>query len=167
MKASSDLYQTAPQFNFSVRLKPLGNLWSVNEVITSSPLSLHVLFFLPASDPEWSTPSIPLLFICLAFGFSNVSLIMSRSKRSASTSHFWQVPLSLALPQSVFFCTLEMGTIPLSSHYSANCDFPREKRVPSPGLHSITFHLSDSPLWITAETHCHFWSKVIQWDTIA
>lgn len=167
MKANSDLYQTAPQFNFSVRLKPLGNLWSVNEVITSCPLSLHVFVLFTCLRPRVIYSLNP--FVVHLFGLWFLQRLSDYVPVQKICQHVTLLtgPIISGSSTECFFCTRETDTIPLSSHYSTNCKFPREKRVPSPGLHSITFHPSDSPLWITAETHCHFWSKVIQWDTNA
>lgn len=61
-----------------------------------------------------------------------------------------------------FASPLETDKIPLSPHYSINCNSLGEKLLNSPGSHSITLYLSDSPLWVSAETDCHFWFEFMQ-----
>lgn len=90
-----------------------------------------------------------LFFIYLDYCWGTVSLIMHWTRRcsngdTSDRSHYCRL-----LHRSY--------KIPLSPHYSINCNSLGEKRPNSPGFHSITLYLSDSPLLVSAETDCHFW----------
>lgn len=123
------------------------------EVITSLPLSLHVLFS-PTSVCSQRPLVVCLLLVHLVVGCCIVSLIMHRSGRHCMLcSHCPRLPvcrcvLSTAdeqfsdrsyyclLTHKCFVIPLEPDKIPLCPHYSPNCNMSGEKFLPSPDFHS-------------------------------
>lgn len=130
------------QFNFSVKLNPLGNIQGVYEVTTSFPLSQDVLFFsLRRTTSDLLSKSLCFSFVWLLVAVMSLRLCTGPEDLPPLTGH-----ISGDSYIECFVSPLEADKIPLSPHYSTNCNCPGEKLLLFPDFHSITLHPNDSPL---------------------